>query len=468
MTPLPPRKTLLFQALLTKKGWLENAYVTLDDQGVIVGISQEQPAALTQLNIAIEHVPGLAIPGFQNAHSHAFQYAMVGMAEHLPPAALQDDFWTWRDAMYSLASRLTPDEMESVAALLYTEMLRHGITAVTEFHYLHQDPAGKPYAHLAEMGERIIAAAKTAGIHVTLVPVMYEQGGFGRSLFPSQKRFNTFGLDGYHKLVDASRRLARGEPDVLIGTGVHSLRAVSARDTLKLLASSLSGPIHLHVAEQRREVEDAVVHLGQRPVQWLLDHLPLNQRFHLVHATHMTLVEAEALGRSGANVVVCPSTEGNLGDGIFALQSYRAHGGGCAFGTDSQIGLSPFEELRWMDYVQRLTSERRNVVCQASGEDSGTLLLTEAWERGRSAMGHSAHDFFAIGEPFDAAVIDGEHPLLLGKPPARRLGSIVYGGDPSCLLGTMRRGRWLVQKGAHVQGNHVKKAYAQVLAKLWR
>jgi formimidoylglutamate deiminase len=392
---------------------------------------------------------------------------MAGIAEHLPIAATQDDFWTWREAMYSLALRLTPEEMEAIATMLYAEMLRHGITAVTEFHYLHQDPQGRPYADLAEMGSRILAAAQRSGIHVTLVPVMYEQGGFGRPLTKGQLRFNTFGLSGYDQLLGATRDAARGLDDVIIGRGIHSLRAVSTADTLQLLSQGTDGPIHLHIAEQTKEVNDCVAALKKRPVEWLLAHLPVDHRYHLVHATHMTGDEARDLGRSKATVVVCPSTEGNLGDGIFRLRDYRSTGGGCAIGTDSQIGLSPFEELRWLDYVQRLTAEKRNVVCQKGGDDSGTLLLTEAWDRGRSAMGQEHDDFFAVGQPFDGVVIDPQHPTMLGKPEARRIGALIYGGDPTCLLGTIRRGQWLVTGGKHRHDGSIKQAYAKAVQALW-
>lgn len=393
MTIHAAHKVLRIESLLTKGGWINQAYVVLDKKGLILDIGTGSPPHLGQDEISQETISGFVIPGFQNAHSHAFQYAMAGIAEHLPSAASQDDFWTWREAMYSLALRLEPEEMEAIATMLYAEMLRHGITAVTEFHYLHHDTQGRAYKNLAELGSRILAAAQTTGIHVTLVPVMYEQGGFGRPLTKGQMRFNTFGLTGYAQLLEASRAAARGLDDVIVGRGIHSLRAVSTSDTLQLLSQGTEGPIHLHIAEQTKEVDDCVAYLKKRPVEWLLEHLPVDNRYHLVHATHMTTDEAHALGRSKATVVVCPSTEGNLGDGIFRLNDYRSMGGGCAIGTDSQIGLSPFEELRWLDYVQRLTARKRNIVCHKGGEDSGTLLLSEAWDHGRSAMGLTHDDF---------------------------------------------------------------------------
>jgi formimidoylglutamate deiminase len=466
MTIHSAHKVVFIESLLTKSGWINQAYVLLDPKGVILDIGSGLPSHMVQADLLKETIRGYVIPGFQNAHSHAFQYAMAGIAEHLPHTASQDDFWTWREAMYSLAMRLDPDEMEAIATMLYAEMLRHGITAVTEFHYLQNDTNGRPYNNIAELGSRILAAAKTTGIHVTLVPVMYEEGGFGRSLTKGQTRFNTFGLSGYAKLLDATRAAARGLDDVIVGKGIHSLRAVSTEDTLQLLSQGTEGPIHLHIAEQTKEVDDCVAYLKKRPVEWLLDNLSVDHRYHLVHATHMTRDEAHKLGQSKATVVLCPSTEGNLGDGIFRLHDYRSAGGGCAIGTDSQIGLSPFEELRWLDYVQRLTAQKRNVVCQKSGEDSGTLLLTEAWDHGRSAMGLNHDDFFAVGQLFDAVVVDPDHPVMIGKPVKRRIGALIYSGDPTTLVGTIRRGQWLVQDGTHRHDEKIKKSYTKAVQTL--
>ena len=311
------------QGLLRRGGWLEPAYVAVDAQGRILQVVDAAPAA----DIHVEEIPGYAIPGFQNAHSHAFQYAMAGLAEHLPAQAARDDFWSWRQAMYGLAQRVSPDEVEAIASMLYSEMLRCGYTAVTEFHYLHHDVSGAPYKNPAEMGARLMAAAARAGIHLTLVPVLYRQGGFGRPAMPAQRRFLADGLDSYARLLEATHAAAARQSGTLVGVGVHSLRAVPPDEVRALLGQPFTGPAHLHVAEQSQEVKDCVAHLGQRPVAWLLANLPLDQRFNLVHATHLDADEVQQLAATDATVVLCPSTEGNLGDGFYPLQDYLAPAG---------------------------------------------------------------------------------------------------------------------------------------------
>lgn len=459
MTRHGPR-TIRVTALLTNDGWLEPAYVSLKDDGTIESMSSHRPTDVS----ALEEIHGYAIPGFQNAHSHAFQYAMAGLAEHLPKGAETDDFWSWRDAMYRLAGKLTPDHVQIIATMLYTEMLRHGITSVAEFHYIHHDEEGRPYANHAEMGERLMIAAAVTGIHLTLVPIFYQRGGFTQQASPSQMRFLSRTSSDYLELVEATRKAAKSYKDVIVGVGIHSLRAVAPEDVLTVLKSNFEGPAHLHVAEQRREVEECVAHLGKRPVAWLLDNVPLDQCFNLVHATHMDEDETTRLAKSGATVVVCPSTEGNLGDGFFPFAAYRAAGGRYAIGTDSHIGISPLEELRWLDYSQRLRSEKRNVVCRVGGEDSGRLLFDDAWQGGRLSMGHEGGTYFAVGQPFDAVILDADHPVIHARPPERRLASLIYAGDSSCFLGSMRRGRWLIKNGK-IEGD-VRTPFLNALAEL--
>jgi formimidoylglutamate deiminase len=457
-------RRLRFSGLFDGRTWIEPAYVTLDDDGAVGRIEREAPAGWQ----ADEDIAAYAIPGFQNGHSHAFQYAMAGLAEHLAPGRSSDDFWSWREAMYRLAQKITPEQLESVAAMVYAEMLRCGITAVAEFHYLHHDVGGKPYTQPAEMAARLMAAARTAGIHLTLVPIFYQLGGFAEPPRPTQVRFISRTIDDYGRLLEATRAVAVGRDDTLVGIGVHSLRAVKADDVKRAFKLDTQAVAHVHVAEQKREVVDCLKHLGARPVAWLLDQVGLDRRFALVHATHCTPEELDRLGQSGATVVVCPSTEGNLGDGLFGLERYRAAGGGVAIGTDSHIGLSPLEELRWLDYGQRLQLLKRNVVC-APGQDSGEVAVAETWRRGRMSMGlWSAAEAgpFAVGAPFDAAVIDASHPLLASKPAARRLAAVVYGGDASVLCGTIRRGRWLVERGRHIRAEAIRAAYAQAAAAL--
>ena len=466
-----PTRVLRCAALLTRQGWLEPAYVTVDAAGLVVAVAAAAPRAdAGSPPVTVEDLGGFVIPGFQNAHSHAFQYAMAGLAEHLPAGAAADDFWSWRDAMYRLALSLDPEAMEAVAGMLYAEMLRFGITSVAEFHYLHLDPAGKPYADAAEMGQRLMAAAATAGIELTLLPVFYQQGGFGQAASPLQRRFLSRSIDDYARLLTATRAAAAGvaAADVVVGIAVHSLRAVAPGDVIATLSArdaAFAGPAHIHVAEQRKEVDDCVAALGQRPVAWLLANTPVDERLHLVHATHMTDDEAVRLAATGAGVVLCPSTEGNLGDGFFPLAAYHAAGGRYAIGSDSHIGLSPLEELRWIDYGQRLRVERRNVLCKP-GEDSGALLIEQTWRAGRRAMGRPADAYFAPGSPFDAVVLDPTHPTLQGKPADRRLSAVVYAGDPGLYAGVLRRGRWVVKDQRHVRSAALRTAYGRALAGL--
>lgn len=467
MSEARAKKVLRFSALWNGTQWVEPAYVSLDAAGCVVDIADHRPPDAEDVG----EINGYAIPGFQNAHSHAFQYAMAGLAENRPASAL-DDFWSWREAMYSLALKISPEQMECVAAMAYAEMVRHGYTAVVEFHYLHHDPEGRPYKRRAEMGERLMTAAEAAGIHLTLAPVLYRQGGFGKEPSAAQRRFVCRSLEDFESLREATRKVAKGRADVRVAAAAHSVRAVAAEELaewLRLPAQAGDGPIHIHVSEQRREVEEALQYLGKRPVAWVLDQTPDAGRLALVHATHVDDTEVKRLATSPATVVICPSTEGNLGDGFFPLLGYAAAGGkGVAIGTDSHIGLSPLEELRWLDYGQRLKAEQRNPLCGPHGDDSGYVLMTGATKSGRAAMGFGSGEPFAAGQPFDAAIVDPEHPTMTAKPPARRLAALIFGGDASSFLGVMRRGAWLIERGRHKRHDVIKARYRATIAALTR
>jgi formimidoylglutamate deiminase len=448
-----------FDGLLLSKGWLSPAFVGVDKLGCIEYLSSEPPASSQAERIEVETVHGYALPGFRNAHSHAFQYAMAGAAEQHAPGA-SDDFWSWREAMYGCALAMRPDTMEDIATMLYAEMLRNGYTHVVEFHYLHHDEQGRPYAHLAEMGERLIAAAATAGIKITLVPVWYQCGDFGKPSFPRQRRFISDSRDQYFKLLDASRTAIVNQSHARLGFGVHSLRAVSAPEVIATFAEGPSElPFHLHVSEQLKEVETASHVLGMRPVEWLLQHLPVDARFHLVHCTHLTDEEVLKLAQSGAHVVLCPGTEGNLGDGIFRLSDFARAGGKWSIGTDSQISLNPLEDLRGLDYAQRLITHRRNTF------DNGAQQLTHmTWNSGNKALGISAQtNYFEKGQPLDAVVFDASSPLLLRSGTRDLLSTIVYTADSSATLGTMLNGKWVVSKGLHHDADRIRKAYVRAI-----
>lgn len=453
-----PLKFFRFSALLQKDGWMEPAYVGVNDDGLINYLADQPPA----FGVATESVLGFALPGFQNAHSHAFQYGMTGLAE-VHPAGVDDDFWSWREAMYKCALLVDPDQVEAIAAMLYAEMLRHGYTQVAEFHYLHHDKEGKPYANLAELGERMVSAARTAGIKITLVPVFYQKGGFGLDPQPRQRRFISRTVDDYFQLFEASKRAISNYAHASLGFSVHSLRAADLNDLKRVFHEGPKElPFHIHVSEQKKEVQDCLEHCGLRPMQWLLENLPVNERFHLVHATHLDDRELLHLAKTGANVVLCPSTEGNLGDGIFRMKEYVKLGGHWSVGTDSHIGLNPLEEFRMLDYRQRLVTNKRNTF----HGNAAHYVVNESIHQGRLAMGLFRNNHFEIGQPFDAVVYDARAPRLATTSPDHRLAALVYHGDPSFSLGTIVNGQWVIKDQNHIRQTPIAKNFAGAMAAL--
>jgi formimidoylglutamate deiminase len=454
-------KQYRFKGLLQNEGWIDNGIVSVDNTGLVSSIEQDSEIS------GVEEVNGFAIPGFQNAHSHAFQYAMAGIAERHQSGKEADDFWSWREAMYQLALTMSPDDLESVATMLYSEMVRHGYTHVAEFHYLHHDINGKPYKNLAEHGERLVSAAQRAGIKITLVPMFYQKGGFGMEPQPRQRRFISKTIDDYDKLLEASERATKNYYGANLGYGIHSLRAVSPNDIVGLLErKDLKMPFHIHISEQLKEIEEALVYLKKRPVQWLLDNTDIDANHHLVHATHLTDSEVRGIAKSGAHVVLCPSTEGNLGDGIFPLKQFQSLGGKWSIGTDSHIGINPLEELRILDYGQRLTSHNRNTFTDKSENDSGVYAIRQALISGRKAMGNNDYYYFEVGKPFDAVVYDASTPLLSTCSADNRLSTLVYASDPSWVLGTLIDGSWVVRQQQHIHKESITNKFSETILKL--
>jgi formimidoylglutamate deiminase len=432
-------KSYRFKALLQTTGWLENATVSLDEAGRITTVSQAETPGAT-------FIDGYALPGFQNAHSHAFQYAMAGLAERRAAGHAADDFWSWRDAMYRLALNLDPDQMKTIAAMLYAELVRHGWTSVAEFHYLHHDKSGAPYDNPAEMGAALVEAAREANIKITLIPIFYQKGGFGQPAGEKQKRFISKTFDDYLRLFESSREICRTYEGANVAVGIHSLRGVGHEDVLRTARQAPPDvPFHIHVAEQLREIEDALKYLGRRPVEWLLDNVDLSERFHLVHATHLTDDETERLARTKACVVLCPSTEGNLGDGIFPLGKYQSGGGNWSIGTDSHVGLSPLEELRLLDYGQRLVTHRRDTFAAGQMTDGALYAVTQITRSGRLAMNNFEPEFFAPGASFDACVIKAGEPLLASARLENLTASIIYTADDAHVDGAFVAGK-LIRK----------------------
>lgn len=438
-------KSYRFKALLQNSGWLENAVVSFDEAGKIVSVSQNGIADA-------EFIDGYVLPAFQNAHSHAFQYAMAGLAEN---HSGEDDFWSWREAMYALALNLDPDEMKTIAAMLYAELVSRGYANVAEFHYVHHDKTGAAYENPAEMGAALVEAAGEAGIKLTLVPIFYQKGGFGAEPNERQRRFISKTFEDYAKLFEASAQVCRRYEHANAAVGIHSLRGVRHEDILRAARElPAGGAFHLHVAEQLKEVEDCVKFLGKRPVEWLLENVGLNERFHLVHATHLTKTETENLAKSKASVVLCPTTEANLGDGIFPLREYRNHGGGWSIGTDSHIGLDFFEELRLLDYGQRLISHKRDTFAG----DGGLSALEQATIAGRRAMNNFQSEFFAAGVDFDACVIESDAPLLANVKTENLCSAIIYTAGAAQIYGTFIGGK-LMRKDAKYE--RIKKDFIE-------
>ncbi len=446
-----------FNGLYNGNSWLMPAYVGVDDEGTIQYLSSESPN-----DIGAETVQGFAVAGFQNAHSHAFQYGMAGDAER-HPIGIDDDFWTWREAMYKCALSVNPDQAEAIATMLYAEMLRNGYTHVAEFHYLHHDKDGKPYSNIAEMGERMVAAARTAGIRITLIPVFYQKGGFGLPPTDRQRRFISRTTGEYFKLLEATGDSIRHSELASLGFSVHSLRAVDLDDVKRTYYEGPKDlPFHLHVSEQKKEVADCLAFTNIRPMQWLLENLPVSDRFNLVHSTHLDDNELKGLAATGATVVLCPSTEGNLGDGTFRMKEYAKLGGRWCIGTDSHIGLDPLEEFRMMDYRQRLATNLRN----SFKDNAAAYMVGEALLRGRLAMGQTSGSHFEIGRKFDAVVYNARSPRLSVASVDNLLPAIIYHANSSMSIGTIVNGNWVVKNQRHIHFDTIRNTFVSVMKQI--
>ncbi len=438
--------TFRLERVLTDSGWREDVALRVDEAGVIVALEDAGDDA------DAEAVHGAVIPALCNAHSHAFQRAMAGQAEWRGPSqksAGEDSFWTWRERMYDLALRIDPDELRAIATLLYIDMLKAGYTQVCEFHYLHHAPDGTPYAPPTALSEAIFQAANEAGIGLTHLPTLYQTADFGSAPASERQRRFLNTTEDYLALVQALDGLAREQAQTRVGIAFHSLRAVppeALRDVLA--AQDKSRPIHIHVAEQQREVDACLLSTGQRPVEWLLDNAAVNERWSLVHATHMSAGETEALARSKAVAVLCPTTEANLGDGLFNLAPYLAANGRMAIGSDSHVSVSAAEELRWLEYGQRLRFQQRNVAASPSEPHTGARLWRLAAAGGAQAAG-VAMGRIAVGHRADLVVLDDGDPVLAGLSGDTLLDAFVFAGKPSAIRHVMVAGRWRVRDGWH-------------------
>jgi formiminoglutamate deiminase len=438
---------LWFEQALLPQGWARDVRIKIA-KGRIAAVETNAPRA------AHDEVHAAALPGLPNLHSHAFQRGMAGLAETRGPSG--DSFWTWREIMYRFVERLDPESFEAIAAMGFAEMLETGFTRVGEFHYLHRDPSGAAYADPAEMAARVAAAADETGIGLTLLPVFYAHSGFGgQEPKPAQRRF-LHTLDEYAALVEASRNAVKPLGDAVVGTAPHSLRAVTAEELSHV--ATLASPIHIHVAEQTKEVEDCIAWSGKRPVQWLLDNASIDARWCLVHATHMTDDETAALAKSGAAAGLCPITEANLGDGIFPAVDYLAAGGRFGVGSDSNVLIDAAEELRLLEYGQRLQHRARNVFASHEGASTGGALFRAALAGGMQALG--------VGDTADLVSLDMDHPALTGRKEDALLDAWIFaarGGAVDCVW---RQGRKVVRHGRHRARDEIVERYKLALDKL--
>jgi formimidoylglutamate deiminase len=400
---------------------------------------------------------GWSLTGMPNLHSHAFQRAMAGLAER--QSHPEDSFWTWRELMYRFAGRINPDSQHAIACQLYTEMLEAGYTTVCEFHYLHHQPDGRPYDDHAAMAKALIAAARDTGIRLTLLPVLYMTGGFdGRALADRQRRFG-HSLQAYQALLETLRALR--DDTLEVGVALHSLRAVPPGAMHELLAGldDSALPIHIHIAEQIGEVQECEALRGARPVEWLLANAEVDERWCLVHATHLTPAEVQGIAASGATVAICPTTEANLGDGLFPLRDYLASGGHWGIGSDSHVSVSPVEELRWLEYGQRLVLRRRNVAVAAAQPSTGELLAGAALRGGLRACGQP-------GAAGDVVVLDAEAPALAGAHGDNLLDRVVFAGNRNLVRDVYVAGRQVVAAGRHRDHDRIARRYADTLRAL--
>ena len=450
-----PDQTLHFSTALLPSGWASDACVS-STNGVITKVETGVPPPPGASRHAI------ALPGMPNLHSHAFQRAMAGMAEARGHSA--DSFWTWREAMYRFVGRIGPQQLRDIAAMAQVEMLESGFTRVGEFHYLHHDVTGAPFADSAEMSRAVIDAASETGIALTHLPVFYAFAGFGRRApEESQRRFVT-DLDGFAQLVEDCRQATSALPDAVVGVAPHSLRAVDVAQLRAVAALADGAPIHIHIAEQSREVEECLAHHGARPVEWLLDHAPVGPDWCLVHATHIEEREISGIAKSGAVVGLCPITEANLGDGIFPASDFLAARGRIGVGSDSNVLIDLTEELRLLEYGQRLTRRARNVLASDEIRSTGMRLFDAALAGGSRALGASGG--IATGNSADIVALDSAHPALAGKQGDAILDSLIFAGGRSLISDVWRAGRHVVTGGKHVAREAAQRRYRETLAAL--
>ncbi|MFK0313187.1 formimidoylglutamate deiminase [Pseudomonas sp. NPDC090233] len=443
---------------LLPTGWARSVRFEVAADGHLTAVQADASAD------GAERLNGPVLPGMPNLHSHAFQRAMAGLAE--VAGNPNDSFWTWRELMYRMVGKITPEQLEVIARQLYIEMLKAGYTSVAEFHYVHHDPAGKAYADPAELSRRISAAAASSGIGLTLLPVLYSHAGFGgQAPNEGQRRFIN-STEQYLQLQAQLSPVLAAQPAQQLGLCFHSLRAVKPGQIDEVLAASdQQCPIHIHIAEQQKEVDDCLAWSGMRPLQWLYEHVPVDARWCLVHATHAQPGEVTAMARSGAVAGLCLTTEANLGDGIFPAVDYLAQGGRMGIGSDSHVSLSVVEELRWLEYGQRLRDQRRNRLYREDQPMVGRTLYDAALSGGAQALGQPVGEL-AVGKRADWLVLDGQDPYIAMADGDAILNRWLFAGGDRQVRDVMVNGQWVVREGRHGQEGESAQAFLEVLRQL--
>lgn len=445
-------KNLFFDQALLPGGWEKRVSLRIE-----AGVINEVASSSERAPEAEHHAIGL--PGIPNLHSHAFQRAMAGLAERRENPA--DDFWSWRDLVYSLSKAVDPESLQAVAAMGQVEMLESGFTRVGEFHYLHHDSDGRAYGDVAEMSSAIFAAASETGIGLTHLPVFYAHAGFGgRAPEEGQRRF-VCNIDLYARLLDSCRDLARSLPDACVGIAPHSLRAVTAEEIGALVPMAAGGPIHIHIAEQMREIEECRTATGTTPVDWLLNHASVSQDWCLVHATHIDADELEGIVLSGAVVGLCPITEANLGDGIFPGKAFAQAGGRFGIGSDSNVRIDMPEELRLLEYGQRLENRSRNVMASGDVPSTGRSLFDTALAGGAQALGYQAG--LVAGASADIVSLNPDDTAFIGRKGDDLLDSLIFAGGSTAIDRVWRHGKVVVAGGRHCKREVIERKFRDVL-----
>lgn len=440
--------------------WQRSVRLAWDDQGMLTEVTPEWSG--------VAPLCGPVIPGMPNLHSHAFQSAMAGLTEYR--ANPDDSFWSWRDLMYRFAARINPDMMAAIARYLYIDMLKAGYTSVCEFHYIHHQPHGGHYADAPELMLQVTHAARQAGIGMTMLPVLYQYSDFGaRPPRSDQARFINTPDQLLQLLAEARGRIPESSM-LRYGVAPHSLRAVTTQSLRELLdgldRDFPDCPVHIHIAEQTAEVDACLAEHGARPVQWLLDSLPVDERWCLVHATHMDDVETGALARTGAVAGLCPTTEANLGDGVFPARAWLDAGGRLGIGSDSHISIDWRSELRLLEYSQRLTSRQRNILAGPQENRIADFLFQKALDGGSQAAGRPIQGLRA-GQQADFVVLDGDHPHIASRPHEMWMSCLVFSErGPSPIRDVYVGGQAVVRDGRHEDEDIAWSAYQATMEKL--